>query len=124
MRASLLAVSLVLPLLAACTTAEGGATIGKPFSYSRDRCVGSFNQCSVDCASIDDDGPARSACTQRCLSNEDRCYLTGDDGSALAVQEGVAASRREQDKERAFREWKAQRERERAAAEKDAEPKQ
>lgn len=111
-----------LPLLAACTTADGGPAIGKPFSYSRDRCVGSFNQCSIDCAGIVDDGPARSACTQRCLATEDRCYLTGDDGTALSVQEGAGAARREEDKERAFREWKAQKERERAAAEKDAEP--
>ncbi len=60
---------------------------------------------------------------QRCLTLEDRCYLVGDDGQSLAVGRAVGEARTQQEKEEAFRRWKAQRERERESAEeKEAEP--
>lgn len=119
LRAFVLFASLLL--LAACTTAEGGPAPGKPFSYAKDRCVGSYNQCSLDCTDIDF-GPARSACTERCLTVEDRCYLTGDEGTALSVGESIGDARTEEEKEAAFQRWKARKERERKAAKDAAKP--
>lgn len=96
-------------LLAGCTSA--------PFSYAEDRCLGGHNQCRTQCISIDA-GPARSACEQRCLMREDRCYVSGDDGtgSSLAQESLIGAARSEAEKEAAFEEWKRRRERERDAA--------
>jgi hypothetical protein len=119
-RSSLLA---SLLLISACTTVEGEASIGKPLGYARDRCYGAHNQCQTDCASIDDDGPARSACMQRCLTLEDRCYAIGDDGAALSVGGAIGEARTREEKEADFQRWKAQRQRERESAEKkEAEP--
>lgn len=115
--------SVIVFVLAACTTAEGGPPIGKPFGYARDRCYGAHNQCQTDCASIDDNGPARSACIERCLTLEDRCYMTGDDGTALSVGGAIGEARTQEEKEADFQRWKAQRQRERESAEKkEAEP--
>ena len=93
-------------LSAGCTSA--------PFSYAENRCTGQQNVCQNDCASLDD-GPARSACIQRCYSVEDRCATSGYDGtgSALAVDSGVGASRSRAEKEASYEEWRNKRQRER-----------
>lgn len=96
--------------LAACSTA--------PFGYSEDRCLGEHNQCQTACTNIDN-GSARAACIERCYDNESRCYASGPsgDGSSLATDRAIGAARSQAEKEAAYERWKAQRERERAAAE-------
>ncbi len=96
-------------LLAACETA--------PFGYAEDRCLGEHNQCQAACASIDS-GPARAACAERCYSNENRCYATGasGDGGSLATDRAIGAARSEAEKAAGYEEFKARKERERAAA--------
>lgn len=97
-------------LFAACST-DGGY---EPFSYSADRCRGADNQCQTDCIGLDD-GPARGACIQRCLTEENGCYALGGDGeSSLAVGSGVGAARNRQQMEEDFQRWKRQKEREAA----------
>lgn len=99
--------------LAACSSA--------PFSYAEDRCLGEHNQCQNTCLDIDT-GPARSACIERCYDNENRCYATGatGEGSSLATDQAIGAARSRAEKEAAYERWKAQKERERAAAEAEA----
>ncbi|MEM8935393.1 MAG: hypothetical protein AAGC77_03205 [Pseudomonadota bacterium] len=86
----------------------------QPFSYAQDRCQGGFNQCRTQCTSIGE-GPARSACEQRCLTSETQCYQTGDGvfPSSLAQDALIAEKRSEVEKQADFERWK----RERAAAE-------
>ncbi len=104
-------------LLAACVNGE----IGEPFSYAEDRCVGGHNQCQLDCAGIEDNGPARSACIQRCLTNEDACYATGAaSGSSLAVDRAIGAARSQREREEEFQQWKREKQA-RESAEKEAE---
>lgn len=106
-----------LLMTAACSTGSFNYS-GGPFSYSKDRCVGSYNQCQTECASLND-GPARAACADRCMTLENRCYGTGDDSpSALSVDSAIGAARSERDKEEGYREWKAQKERESAEKQK------
>jgi len=97
-------------LLASCSTT--------PFGYSGDRCQGEHNQCQSACADIDN-GSARAACIERCYDNESRCYASGPsgDGSSLATDRAIGAARSRAEKEAAYERWKAQKERERAAAE-------
>ncbi|WP_375202498.1 hypothetical protein [Hyphococcus sp.] len=85
-----------------------------PFSYASDRCTGQHNACQAGCTDLDD-GAARSACIQRCYAVEDRCRSSGYDGtgSSLAVDSGVGAARSQEEKEAAYEEWRAQRQRER-----------
>ena len=106
-RAGALAVFL---LIAACAS--------PPFNYAQDRCQGGHNQCQAQCASLND-GPARSACQQRCLTVEDRCYISGEPaaGSTLAEESLIRRARTQEEKEAAYEVWKTQRERDRAAAE-------
>ncbi|MFQ5563660.1 MAG: hypothetical protein ACE5FO_08835 [Parvularculaceae bacterium] len=88
------------------------ACVYPPFDYAEDRCQGAHNQCQLSCTEINE-GPARSACMQRCLSQEDRCYLTGDDSaSTIAVDRAIGEARSRAEKEAAFERWKAQKERE------------
>ncbi|MEQ8936546.1 MAG: hypothetical protein RIE56_12230 [Amphiplicatus sp.] len=104
-------------LLAACVNGE----VGAPFSYSGDRCAGSQNQCQLDCAGIEDNGPARSACIQRCFTNEDACYATGTTtGSSIAVDRAIGAARSEREREEEFQQWKREKQA-RESAEKEAE---
>ncbi|WP_428408607.1 hypothetical protein [Hyphococcus sp.] len=93
-------------LVAGCSSA--------PFGYAENRCTGQQNACQADCASLDD-GPARSACIQRCYSVEDRCTTSGYDGtgSSLAVDQGVGAAKSRREKEADYEEWRAKRQRER-----------
>lgn len=90
---------------------------GAPFSYAEDRCTGSHNQCQTACTGIDN-GPARSACIERCYTQEDRCRMTGDDGvgSSLAEESLIGRGRTQSEKEAEYRRWKSQRDRERAEA--------
>ena len=76
----------VFLLIAACAS--------PPFNYAQDRCQGGHNQCQAQCASLND-GPARSACQQRCLSVEDRCYISGEPaaGSTLAEESLIRRAR-------------------------------
>ncbi|WP_425408432.1 hypothetical protein [Hyphococcus sp.] len=99
------AAALIMP---ACTSA--------PFGYAEDRCVGEHNQCQTACTDIEN-GPARSACIQRCYSNETRCYATGasGDGSSLATDKAIGAARSRSEKEDAYERWRAAKQRERAA---------
>ena len=85
-----------------------------PFSYAEDRCTGQHNSCQTDCASLDD-GAARSACIQRCYAVENTCRASGYDGtgSSLAVDSGVGAAQSQKEKEAAYEEWRANRQRER-----------
>lgn len=93
-----------------------GACVSPPFDYAEDRCKGAHNQCQLSCTEIDD-GAVRSACMQRCLTQEDRCYLTGDDSaSSLAVDRAIGEARTRSEKEAAFERWRAQKDRERAEA--------
>jgi hypothetical protein len=98
--------ALALPLLI-------GGCIGEPFGYAEDRCLGAHNQCQTDCTDLDD-GPARSACIERCYQRESECYATGYQGSSIAVDRAVGAARTQAEKEAAFQRWKAQRARESA----------
>ena len=102
-------------LLSACVNGE----VGAPFGYAEDRCAGSQNQCQLDCAGIENNGPARSACIQRCFTNEDACYATGTTtGSTLAVDRAIGAARSEREEE--FQQWKREKQA-RESAEKEAE---
>jgi len=104
-------------LLSACVNGE----VGAPFGYAEDRCAGSQNQCQLDCAGIENNGPARSACIQRCLTNEDACYATGTTtGSSLAVDRAIGAARSEREREEEFQQWKREKQA-RESAEKEAE---
>lgn len=93
-----------------------------PFGYADDRCTGQQNQCQLDCSGLDD-GPARSACIQRCFSVENTCYASGYDGSgsSSAVDRAVGDARSRAEREAEFERWKAQIEKERAAAKKAGE---
>lgn len=90
---------------AGCTSA--------PFSYAEDRCTGQHNACQTGCTNLDD-GAARSACIQRCYAVENTCRTTGHDGSgsSLAVDSGAGAARTQKQKEAAYEEWRANRQRE------------
>ncbi|MEM8771238.1 MAG: hypothetical protein AAGD92_06280 [Pseudomonadota bacterium] len=94
------------------------ACAGPPFSYAEDRCLGAYNQCRNQCVDIPSGG-AQSACFDRCLANEQRCYAVGDDGtgSSLAQESLIERARQEQEKEAAFEAYKARKERERAETE-------
>ena len=83
------------------------------FGYAEDRCTGQHNACQASCTNLDD-GAARSACIQRCYAVENRCRTSGYDGtgSSLAVDSGVGAARSQKEKEAAYEEWRAQRQRE------------
>lgn len=95
--------------LAACSSA--------PFSYSQDRCRGQQNQCQNSCASLDF-GPSRSACIERCIDNENRCYASGyNDGSPISEELAIGDAKSRAEKEADYKRWKAQKDRERAAAE-------
>lgn len=106
---TILGASFLMASAAACSSA--------PFGYAEDRCVGQQNQCQTDCAGLDD-GPARSACIQRCYATENRCYASGHDGSgsALSIDQAVGEARTQAEKEAAYEAWRAKRQRERAAS--------
>lgn len=108
----------ILPIAAASLWVA--ACSSAPFSYSEDRCLGEHNQCQNACLDIDN-GPARSACIERCHENESRCYASGPtgEGSSLATDKAIGAARTRAEKEAAYERWKAQKERERAVAEAD-----
>ena len=88
-----------------------GCANGNVFGYAEDRCLGSHNQCQTGCASIQS-GPARSACMDRCLLQEDRCYATGDDGvgSSIAQDSLIKRSRTAAEKQADYERWRANRE--------------
>lgn len=106
---TILGAAFVMAASAACSTA--------PFGYAEDRCVGQQNQCQADCTGLDD-GPARSACIQRCYATENTCYASGYDGSgsAMSIDSAVGKSRTEAQKEADYEAWRAKRQRERAAS--------
>lgn len=108
----------VRPFVAVAAMLLLSACASPPFSYAEDRCLGQQNQCRNNCASIDS-GPSRAACEQRCLTLEDRCYASGADSgtSSLAEQILIDDLSNEKEKEAGYRAWKAQKERERTAAE-------
>ncbi|WP_411820628.1 hypothetical protein ABFZ85_04990 [Hyphococcus formosus] len=99
--------SLVL-LLGACTSA--------PFGYAENRCTGQQNQCQANCTNIDN-GPARSACIQRCYSAENACTINGYDGagSSMAIEDSIGASKSRAEKEADYERWRAEKARERAS---------
>ncbi len=118
-RCSLL-VSVFLALCtASCTNYQVNVPLvtGAPFGYAQDRCRGGFNQCRTDCLSAPD-ALSRSACDARCLDAETQCYATGEKVSdePLSQTGSISAAQREAEKEQAWREFKARKERERAAA--------
>ncbi len=86
-----------------------------PFGYADDRCTGQQNQCQLDCSGLDD-GPARSACIQRCFSVENTCYASGHDGSGSsnAVDRAAGEARSRAEREAEYERWKAQRDKQRA----------
>ncbi|MEE2692152.1 MAG: hypothetical protein VX640_11500 [Pseudomonadota bacterium] len=109
------ALAAALLLVSACVNGE----IGAPFGYAEDRCAGSQNQCQTECASLDGDGPARSACMQRCFTLEDRCYATGDDSAtSMAVDRSVGEARSRREMEEDFQRWKREKAKEKESAEK------
>lgn len=93
-----------------------------PFSYSSDRCLGSYNQCRNQCPSIESGG-AQAACHDRCLARERQCYAIGDDGAGSSIaQDRLIGDKRDQaGKQAGFERWKAQREREQAESGESAE---
>ena len=92
----------------ALTTASGcaGDPGLSPFGYAEDRCRSGHDQCQTDCAGIDEDGPARSACIERCYSDENRCYALGDEESSLAVGAAAGSAPSRAEMERDFQRWK------------------
>ena len=88
-----------------------------PFGYAQDRCVGSYNQCRNNCKDAQFGG-AQTSCYDRCLARESQCYATGDDGagSTLSQESLIGLSRSEAEKQADYERWKAQKEREEAAA--------
>lgn len=112
-----------LPSGAAAVIAAGlvlSSCASEPFSYSDDRCLGSYNQCRNDCAQARS-AAVEDACFKRCLTTQQQCYATGDEaaGSTIAQDELIGRARTQREKEAAFRRYKArkQREREKAAEE-------
>jgi len=103
----------VISLFAFFLMATGCTT--PPFSYSSDRCLGSYNQCSNSCASIQN-GPAQSACYQRCTDRQSTCYTAGDDGagSSLAQESLIGLKKSEAEKQADYERWKANKEKENA----------
>lgn len=110
------------PAAAIAATLLLSACVSPPFSYAEDRCLGQQNQCRNNCASIDN-GQSRAACEQRCFTLEDRCYASGADSGTSSLAEEILIDdlSNEREKEAGYRAWKAQKERERAAAEAAAE---
>ncbi len=90
------------------------------FSYSKDRCLGSHNQCRNECASAPDPN-IQSACIQRCQSSQSQCYAMGDDGrgSSLAQDSLIDRAKTRAEKEEAYESYKAGKTRERAEADAD-----
>ena len=88
-----------------------------PFSYAGDRCLGYYNQCRNSCKDVQN-GPAQSACYERCQERENQCYASGPDGSGSSISEEslIGYSRSEQEKQQGFEAWKAQKEREASEA--------
>ena len=108
--------ALVALLLIGCgSTNDYGDGI---FSYSKDRCLGSNNQCRNECSSAPDPS-VQSACIQRCQSSQSQCYAMGDDGrgSSLSQDSLIDRAKSESEKEEAYQAYKARKARERAAAE-------
>ncbi len=101
-------------LLTACASNTYG---GGVFSYSKDRCLGSYNQCRNECASAPN-GSVEAACIQRCLSTQSQCYATGDDakGSSLAQESLIGYAKSREEKEAGFQSYKERKIRERAEA--------
>jgi len=99
--------------LAACSTNNYG---GGVFGYSRDRCVGSYNQCRNNCLDAPD-GASSAACYDRCLASETRCYATGDEGaqSTLSQESLIGRARDAEEKQAEYERWKARRDKEREA---------
>lgn len=102
-------------LLAACSTNNYGNGV---FGYSKDRCLGSYNQCRNDCLNAPS-GAASAACYDRCLAAENRCYATGDDGarSTLSQEDLIGRARDTEEKQADYERWKTRRDKEREAAE-------
>ena len=101
-------------LLAACASNDYGDGV---FSYAKDRCLGSYNQCRNDCLRASD--PAvEAACFQRCYDAQNQCRAIGEDGkgSSLAQESSIGRARTQYEKEAAFRAYKARKVRERAEA--------
>lgn len=100
--------ALAAALIGGCSTSSFGG-------YADNRCTGQQNQCQRDCLGLGD-GPARSACIQRCYAVEDRCHASGYDGSgsSLSVDQGVDAARSEAEKEAEYEAWRKQRQREKS----------
>lgn len=105
---------------AAALAALAGGCSSAPFGYAQDRCTGRHNQCQTDCLGLKD-GPARAACIERCYDAENQCRSSGYDGtgSSLATDQGVGAARSRAQKEADYEEWRAQRQREKAASGED-----
>jgi|GEM_PF-1537901 len=97
-------------LLTACASNTYGNGV---FSYSKDRCLGAYNQCRNNCPSIDS-GPAQSACYERCLDRQSQCYSVGDDGagSSLSQESLIGYSKSQEEKEAEYQRWKANKEKE------------
>ena len=95
--------------LAACASA--------PFGYADDRCLGVANQCQSSCVGIDN-GPARAACAEQCFTRETQCYARGDADSYSPISEQhlIGDKKSEKEKEEAYADWKATRDRENAAS--------
>ncbi|MEX6633715.1 hypothetical protein [Hyphococcus lacteus] len=93
--------------LSACTSA--------PFGYAENRCTGQQNQCQADCTGLND-GPARSACIQRCYNTENTCSTTGynGNGSSMAIDDAIGASKSRAEKEADYERWRTEKMRERA----------
>ena len=102
-------------LLAACATNNYGNGV---FGYSKDRCAGSYNQCRNDCLNAPS-GAASAACYDRCLTAENRCYASGDDGarSTLSQESLIGRARDAEEKQADYERWKARRDKEREEGE-------
>lgn len=96
-------------LLSACASPNDYGN-GGVFSYSKDRCQGSYNQCRNDCNNAPNT-MASASCFDRCLEAENRCYAVGDDGarSSLAQDSLIGRARTQDEKEADFRRWRRQR---------------
>ena len=112
---NLAAIFITATLAVALTGCSSTPFSSGPFNYADERCTGQQNQCQRDCTGIDS-GPARSACIERCLDVENACYANGysGDGSSMAIDAAVGASRSRAQMEADYERWKAAKDREAA----------
>lgn len=106
--------------LSACAANDYGDGI---FSYSKDRCLGAYNQCANGCKDAPYGG-AQAACFDRCLARQSQCYTMGDDGagSTLAQDSLIDRAKTLEEKAAAYEEWRARKAREAEAAGPDCAP--